>query len=514
MKERIAPMKICLIRPPIVCPKSHPIVQMTPPIGLAYVAGSLREAKHEVTLIDGLAESFDTRHEWGDDCYLYGLSIEQILSSIDADTDVIGVSAAFTFEWPLCRDLIGEIRKAFPNAKMIAGGEHITALPQMSMEEAPIDASVLGEGEEIVVNLVKAFENGDDLSSVNGIIYRDAGGEIITNDRYSRIRALDEIPRPAWELMPIGDYLDRGYGFGVTRGRSMPVIASRGCPYQCTFCSNPQMWTTRWVARSVDNLLDELEHYQKVYGAENFDFYDLTAIVKKDWIVEFCAKVKERGMSFTWQLPSGTRSEAIDEEVSKLLFESGCRNLSYAPESGSMSVLTRIKKKIKLENMITSLRSSVKAGVNVKINLMFGFPGETYAEIWDSFKFICRMAWAGGHDLSIWAFSPYPGSELFTQLEKEGKVAMTPDYYDDLRSYSDMSRTKSFSENIPSKTLKRLRWAGTVLFYVVSWLRRPWRPFVSVINVMRGKHESRSELALASIIRRLKMTTKSHEAGS
>ncbi len=505
-------MKICLVRPPIVCPKSHPIVQMTPPIGLAYIAGSLREAKHEVTLIDGLAESFDTRHEWDNDCYLYGLSLDQIISSIDDDTDVIGVSAAFTFEWPLCRDLIQQLREAFPKARLIAGGEHITALPEMSLEEAPFEVAVLGEGEEIVVNLVKAFEEGGDLSAVGGIIYRNEAGDIIKNERYSRIRELDQIARPAWELMPIGEYLDRGYGFGVTRGRSMPVIASRGCPYQCTFCSNPAMWTTRWVARSVDNLLDELQHYQKVYGAENFDFYDLTAIVKKDWIVEFCSKVEERGMSFTWQLPSGTRSEAIDAEVCDLLYKSGCRNLSYAPESGSASVLTRIKKKIKTENMLTSLRSSVDSGINVKINLMFGFPGETYAEIWDSMKFICKMALAGGHDLSIWAFSPYPGSELFTQLEKEGKVAMNAAYYDDLRSYSDMSRTKSFSEHIPSKTLKRLRWAGTVLFYIVSWLRRPWRPFVSVINVMRGKHESRSELALASIIRRLKMTTKSNEA--
>lgn len=503
-------MKICLIRPPILCPKSHPIVQMTPPIGLAYIAGALQAEGHDVALIDGLAESFDTRHAWGHDCYLYGLSLDEIMSRIDEDTDMIGVSAAFSFEWPMCRDLIARLRGRFPDAYLIGGGEHITALPEMSMREAPMDAAVLGEGEETIVSLVNAcLQPAFDPATIEGIVYRTPNGDIAVNPRHNRIRSIDDINRPAWDLMPIREYLDRGYGFGVTRGRSMPVIASRGCPYQCTFCSNPLMWTTRWVARSVDNMLDELQHYQDVYGAENFDFYDLTAIVKKAWIVEFCAKIKERGMSFTWQLPSGTRTEAIDGEVAGLLYESGCRNLSYSPESGSDSVLKRIKKKIKRDSVVNSLRGSVEAGMNVKLNLMFGFPGETYKEIRESFVFICRIAWAGGHDLSIWAFSPYPGSELFDDLYKQGKLKMDEAYYDDLRSYSDMSRSKSFSENIPDATLKRLRWAGTVLFYGVGWLRRPWRPFVMVRNALRGTHESRSDLVLASITRRFKMTTKS-----
>ena len=98
----------------------------------------------------------------------------------------------------------------------------------------------------------------------------------------------------------------------------MPVMASRGCPYQCTFCSNPAMWTTRWIPRDPDLLLDEMQFYQKNYGAENFDFYDLTAIVKKSWIIDFCNKIEEREMKFTWQLPSGTRTEAIDGEVARL----------------------------------------------------------------------------------------------------------------------------------------------------------------------------------------------------
>ena len=501
-------MDICLIRPPIVVPNANPIVQFTPPLGLAYVAGAAREAGFSVMVVDGLGESLDTRYPAGSDCHLYGLSPEEIVERIPRETSIIGISAEFTFEWPTCREIIMKIRSHFPNALLVAGGEHITALPQLSLNETDLDIAVLGEGEDIFIALVRAYLSEDfDVSSLKGIAYKDPNAGVTITDRFPRNRSIDDMSWPAWDLLPINEYLDRGKGCGVHRGRSMPVMASRGCPYQCTFCSSPNMWTTRWIARDPDKLLDELEHYQHTYQIENFDFYDLTAIVKKSWIISFCNKIKERDLKFTWQLPSGTRSEAIDPEVSALLYESGCRNLSYAPESGSGSVLKRIKKQIKPDSMIASINASVNVGLNVKTNIMMGFPGETYHEIWETFGFIVRMAWAGAHDLSIWAFSPYPGSEIFDELTVNGQLQIDSNYYDRLRSYSDTSSTLSFSEHIPDRTLKTLRRAGTALFYLVAWGRRPWRPVKSILNVARGIQESRSELALSSLVRSVRLKT-------
>lgn len=503
-------MQICLVRSPILVPKSHPIVQFTPPLGIAYLAGTLREAGFGVQVVDGLGEALDERHPADNDCFLYGLHPNEVVARITDDTQIIGVSAAFSFEWPTCRDLIGRIRKRFPSALIIGGGEHITALPELSLSESALDIAVLGEGEEVLLNIVKARHAGaSDLSTITGIVYKTGAGEIRRTGTHGRIRNIDDISIPAWDLIPIEEYLDRGMGFGVHRGRSMPVLASRGCPYQCTFCSSPQMWTTRWIPRNPDRLLDELEHYQRRYTVTNFDFYDLTAIVKKSWIVEFCHKIEQRGLKFTWQLPSGTRSEAIDGEVAPLLYLSGCRNLSYAPESGSPSVLERIKKRINPEHVLDSIRSSVDAGINVKCNLIIGFPGETYKEIAETFCFVAKLAMAGAHDLSIWVFSPYPGSELFEQLRTAGAIRMDERYYDDLRSYADTTRTKSFTDTVPSHMLKLLRRSGTVLFYVVAWFRRPWRPFVIVWNVIKGTHESRSELALSTILKRFRMKTVS-----
>ncbi|MBL6931933.1 MAG: B12-binding domain-containing radical SAM protein [Rhodospirillales bacterium] len=475
----------------------------TPPLGLAYVAGTVRAGGHDVSFIDGVGEALDSRHEIGNECYLYGLSLDDIVKKIPANVEVIGVACGFSFEWPTCRDLIAGIRKRFPEALLIGGGEHVTAVPVQSMEESELDLGVLGEGEETALEIVNAFAAGNiDKTSIEGIVYKDTNGKAVSNTRRARKRDLDSIPVPAWDITPIENYLERGFGFGVDRGRSMPLMASRGCPYQCTFCSNPSMWTTRWIPRNPDLLLDEIEAYQEKYKAVNFDFYDLTAIVKKDWIVDFCHKIEERGLTFTWQLPSGTRSEAIDDEVAGLLFKSGCRNLSYSPESGSPSVLARIKKKITTDSVIESISSSFSQGMNVKCNIIFGFPGETLKEVFESYRFIMRMGIAGAYDISVWAFSPYPGSELFEQIREEKGIVLDDKYYDSLRSYADASRTVSYSENFSDKKLKALRWFGVALFYSSAWLRRPLRPFRMVLNVMRGTQESRSEMALANMLRR------------
>ena len=496
-------VKVCLIRPSIVVPANNQTSMFTPPLGLAYVAGTVRAGGHDVSFIDGVGEALDSRHEIGNECYLYGLSLDDIVKKIPANVEVIGVACGFSFEWPTCRDLIAGIRKRFPEALLIGGGEHVTAVPVQSMEESELDLGVLGEGEETALEIVNAFAAGNiDKTSIEGIVYKDTNGKAVSNTRRARKRDLDSIPVPAWDITPIENYLERGFGFGVDRGRSMPLMASRGCPYQCTFCSNPSMWTTRWIPRNPDLLLDEIEAYQEKYKAVNFDFYDLTAIVKKDWIVDFCHKIEERGLTFTWQLPSGTRSEAIDDEVAGLLFKSGCRNLSYSPESGSHSVLARIKKKITTDSVIESISSSFSQGMNVKCNIIFGFPGETLKEVFESYRFIMRMGIAGAYDISVWAFSPYPGSELFEQIHEEKGIVLDDKYYDSLRSYADASRTVSYSENFSDKKLKALRWFGVALFYSSAWLRRPLRPFRMVLNVMRGTQESRSEMALANMLRR------------
>ena len=506
--------RVTLLRPVSLIPKWSDSGPLTPPIGPAYLASSLRNAGHHVSIIDAVGEApTQVFSLFGGTMIAMGLTSEQVVERIDPKTEIIGVSCMFSQDWPEVRRLIDLAREQFPGATIVAGGEHITAVREFTLESCPaVDCCVLGEGEETLVELVDALDNGDSLDTVGGIIFRDADDAVRCNPSRARIRNIDEIPAPAWDLAPIENYLDQGLAFGVDRGRSMPILATRGCPYQCTFCSNPQMWTTRWLSRDPGQVLDEIELYMREYGATNIDFYDLTFIVKRSWIIDFANLILERGMKFTWQLPSGTRSEAIDEEVTRLLYQTGCRNITYAPESGSVDVLKRIKKVVKLDRMGVSMRSALRNGLNVKVNLIMGFPDERRSEIRATFRYLIKLGLMGVYDASVSMFSPYPGSELYDELRAKGQIELNDAYFLSLGSYKDFSKTVSFTHGMGSRELSFYRLAGIALFYGAQYIRRPWRAIWVINNFVHRRQESRLDKSLQDMAMRIRGYRKRSES--
>lgn len=503
-----------LIRTPSVVGRFALTLNRTPPLSVAYLAGSLTAAGHEVQAIDAVGEALGAMHPgYRPDILINGLSVVEIVDRIRPDADFVGISCLFSHEWPLVRQLIAAIAARLPGVPIVLGGEHATAVPELCLEDAPdLDVCALGEGEETIVELVDAFAGRRALADVAGIVFRAADGPRRTAPR-ARIRDVDEIPAPRWDLTPIERYLHGGLSFGVDRGRTMPLLATRGCPYRCTFCSSPQMWTTRYTTRAPALVVDEIADYVERYRAENFDFYDLTSIVKRDWILEFCRLLDERGLRVTWQLPSGTRSEALDEPVLRAMVRSGCRNVTYAPESGSERTLGAILKKVKLPHMEDSMRAAVRLGLNVKANILIGFPAETKDDVRQTLRFLVRMARIGVHDASVWTFSPYPGSELFGKLRASGRLPrLDDDYYASLLSYSDVSGAVSYADAFDSKQLQRYRVAGLLLFYGASYLTHPARPLRSLYNIATRRYESRLEMSFGNLVRRLSAARAQVEA--
>jgi radical SAM superfamily enzyme YgiQ (UPF0313 family) len=494
-----------LIRTPSVVGRYALTLNRTPPLSVAYLAGSLTAAGHEVQVIDGVGEALGAMHPgYRPDILINGLSVAEIVERVRPDAHFIGISCIFSHEWPMLRELIEALAVRFPTVPIVLGGEHATAVPELCLEDAPaLTACALGEGDETIVDLMEAAMGRRELADVAGIVFRAPEGPRRTAPR-ARIRDVDDIPAPRWDLTPIEHYLDGGLSFGVDRGRTMPLLATRGCPYRCTFCSSPQMWTTRYSTRAPARVVDEIEDYVRRYQAENFDFYDLTSIVKRDWILQFCGELNARGLRVTWQLPSGTRSEALDEPVLRAMYESGCRNVTYAPESGSKRTLDAIQKKVKLDHLESSMRAAVRIGLNVKANILIGFPDEHESDIRDTLRFLLRMARTGVHDASVWTFSPYPGSELFEGLRAAGKLPrLDDDYYASLLSYSDVSGAVSYANHLDSKRLQRYRLAGLLLFYGASYLTHPARPLRSLYNIATRRYESRLEMSFGNLVRRL-----------
>lgn len=496
---------VTLIRPAMISSAGTWSSPITPPIGLAYLAAMLRENGDTVHAIDSIAENVEQFIRDGD--YMYqGLTIEETVETIDPQTDLIGVSCMFTQDWPWSRQLIQSIRQRFPDKIIIAGGEHITALPEYSLRDCPeLDYALLGEGEEAIVDFVNHLDIPDKLDEVAGLAYVRDGKYVQTRAR-ERVRDVDDIPLPAWDLFPMEAYLDCRNAHGVYRGRTMGILSTRGCPYKCTFCSNPLMYGKLWLPRNPVAVLDEIEHYIKTYNAQNIDFYDLTMILKRDWILEFCRLIEERGLKFSWQLPTGTRSEVIDAEVAAALYRTGCTNITYAPESGSPETLNIIKKRVNLARLVRSIRDSLDADIRVKCNIIIGFPHETRRQVMQTIRFCWKLAVMGVHDVGIFLFSPYPGSQLFDELRADGTIGdMNEEYFHSLVSFMDPLYPSEYCKAVHGRELLFWRLFGMASFFAVSYLVRPWRFFKFVRNVIRYESDTVLEQRVGAILHRPKV---------
>ena len=500
---------VTLIRPALVSAERSFSSPLTPPMGLGYLAGSLLAEGHRVAVVDAIALGAG-RFEVDGGYRYQGLSVDETVARIPAGTDVIGISCMFTQDWPYCRRVIKAVRKRFPSTPIVAGGEHITALPEYVLRDCPeLDVCALGEGERTLIELARVFAGDGSLESVSGLAYRRDGKPFRTAAR-GRIREVDLIPPPAWGLFPVETYLTCTNSHGVYRGRTMPILATRGCPYECTFCSSPTMYGTLWLARKPELVLDEIERYIDRYAAQNIDFYDLTMIIKKSWIIDFCRLIEKRGLRFTWQLPTGTRSEVIDREVSEALFRTGCRNVTYAPESGSRETLNRIKKRVSLESVTASIRAALASGIKVKASLIVGFPEETRRDFLKTIAYGCRLILLGVHDVTLFIFSPYPGSELFEQIRAERLQGGLDDaYFRSLVVFMDVTGESTYCRAVGAFELSAWRFFGLALFYSLSFALRPWRLFALIGNIMNDRSETILEQRAGAIIHRWISTTRS-----
>ncbi|NQV46739.1 MAG: cobalamin B12-binding domain-containing protein [Rhodospirillaceae bacterium] len=486
---------ICLIRPPFV--ESFRIAYLTVnlPLGLSYIAGALEAAGKTIHILDAVAEAPNTytRYVKG---FLIGLKLEDIAERIPSQATQVGITVIFTHEWPAAIQLIKLIKAKRPELKIILGGEHVTAMPEFCLAVSEADYIVLGEGEETIVSLVNLLENGDDPSDLKGIGYKVAN-RITINKRHTRECDINQIARPAWHLFDIKAYVDNNYVGGMqTGGISMPLLATRGCPYQCTFCAAPNMWTPSWFPRDPLLVVDEIEHYVKTYNAKDFTLQDLTVMLNRDWLITFCNELLARNLQITWQLPSGTRSEAIDSEVANLLYRTGAQNLNFAPESGSETTRMLIKKKMKTGRLMKSLKASIDAKLIVGIFTIIGFPHDKPEHLAENLKFVRQMGEIGVTDISVGFYLALPGSELFDSLYDDGKITIDRDYFVHILQGASFYPSKKFAEHLSN--LDMFLWKIRCIFTFFKG-RGLYRTFAGIAKGFFSKsHETRLATAISN----------------
>lgn len=473
-------VKVTLVRPPIVFSAQSYSTPVAMPIGLAYLAAVLLESKFNVEIIDAVGLGMSTIHLSEDKRFKFrGIAEEEILKRLEDDTGfsgkrIIGITIMFSQEWPHIRELIKKIRKNHPDAIIVTGGEHVTAMPEYSLNDCPaIDYIIRGEGELAFLEFVSAVAQGIDPKTLQGLSFlRD--GVYSDNKLAPRIKTLDNFPWPAWQLMDVEPYFRPNDSFGLSRTKTMGILATRGCPYQCTFCSNEQMYTTQYKMRPVQDVINEIKFYKAKYDINSVEFYDLTAIVNSKWILDFAHEIKVNNLNIEWQLPSGTRSEALSDEVLMRTKESGLSFITYAPESGSERMLKSIKKRVSLDKMFLSIKSAKKHNLIVKVNFIIGFPEETRMDVYKTAFCISKLAFMNVDDCNVALFSPYPGSELYNSLRERNIIKKIDDsYFEGLMTQFDLFIAKTVCDNIPAIELMLYRTIAMSAFYGISYLRSP-----------------------------------------
>lgn len=474
--------KVVIIRTPFVHPIKHlTSITAVPDIGTAYINGTLLANGYDSFVIDGTGEGIGRRiHLIGTDLAIGGIPADEIISKIPEDVDYIGMQSMHSNRWIYDQHIIKKLRKRFPDKKFFMGGEHVTACHDKILQQFPyIDACVVGEGEESVLELLDAFDKSLPLDNIAGIAF-SKNGKVISNPRRKRRMNLTDLPRPSWRGVPIEKYLINHCGVNSLARKAIPMLATRGCPYSCTFCTVPNMWDSKWFSRPPEDVIDEMKSYILKFGVNHIDFVDLTLVINKKWMHRFCDLLIEANLDLTWAIPIGTRTENLDLELLTKMKRSGLSRVLYSAESGDDNTLDRIKKDLDIEHFNKIVKQTSDLGVVVKVALIFGFPGQTLKEVLSSFFLLNKLAWLGVRDVVCLSFIPYPKTELFEQL----KIDYDYNSLDNnIRLNNDIPNMKSWSEHFGDKTLRFLVWFFTLYFYAAQGTLRPHRVFAGFWRV-------------------------------
>jgi len=367
-----------------------------PPVGLASIAAVLRNAGHEVLLFDAALESRTANDQWA-----RRISREH--------PDLVGftaVTSAFYDAYDVCI----RVKDAAPAIATVFGGAHASASGETLLRGHPaIDCLVMGEGEFAMRDLA----GGADPADIEGLVYRD-GSEVQSSRPRTTLCALDDLPFPAFDLLP---GFPRRYLmplFGYPRHPGATIISSRGCVYQCSYCDRSVFGQGfRW--NSPEYTFEQMRRLGADFGVRHVNFYDDLFTLNRARVTAICEKLASARLRVTFNCI--VRAGHIDDELVRLLKRAGCWMVNVGIESGDQSMLDANKDGLSLSQVRSDVDRLHGAGIWVKGLFMMGFPGETETSIARTRDFACSLPLK---DANVTAFTPFPGAPVTRTIRDHG----------------------------------------------------------------------------------------------
>ncbi len=364
----------------------------TPPIGLAYIASVLRENGFKVRIIDNVVEK---------------LSLDEIVKKVK-DSIIVGITTTTpTFNTAL--RYAKKIKSALKNVFIILGGIHASFMPYSALKHEFVDAVCVGEGEYTMLEVAERIERNKSLEGVRGLIFRE-GNRIVNNGRREFIKDLDELPFPAYDLLPLEKYSILGQ-----RLEHFPMMTSRGCPFGCRYCASSKFMGRNFRARSAENVVDEMEWLHEKFGARYVGFGDDTFTLNKKRVLKICKEIVSRGLDVEWSCSS--RVDTVNGEMLREMRRAGCNCIYYGVESASQKILEFYKKKIKIDQVVDAVKKTKENGIITVCSFIIGAPMETKEDMMKTLKFSIKL----NPDYAQYSIlTPYPGTEIYREAKEKG----------------------------------------------------------------------------------------------
>ena len=420
---------------------------MTPyfPLGLLYIAAVVRESGYSVTIFDAM----------------FADSEAPFIQALESDKPkIVGLGALTTVRRATLH--LAGLAKEW-GATVIVGGADPTARPDIYLghkrqRRPSVDVVVVGEAEETILDILPSLLVGASphtaLTSVAGIAYRDRHGQVVQSPRRPLIRDLDQLPIPARDLIDVDRY--RQAWRSHHDHFSLSIIASRGCPYGCTWCQK-SVFGRSFRLRSADSVADEMVLIKRTYQPDQLRIVDDVTGIDRGWVRAFHHAVLQRSAEIPFECLS--RADLMDEEMASLLKQIGCRRMHFGAESGSQSVLDAMNKGITVKQIEDVADICRRVGIETYFYMMVGYPGESWADLKRSVDLLRRTR---PDDFSTTIAYPLPG---------------TP-FHDELRDRLDLNGPlgPDWTHTAENRLLFRRGRFSTAFFRrVIRWFHSEWR---------------------------------------
>lgn len=382
---------------PYFLPRRDRSVFRFPPLGIGYVAAALKHEGRDVRVLDC---TFMTREN-------------ALAQALAVKADAVGIYCMVTMR----DDCIRFARELRPLCKLlVAGGPLPTCDPASFLDH--FDVVVRGEGEQTMVELLRAVENGTPLDGIAGIAYKNGTGSLANGEcgiAYTRPRPfapdLDRLPFPARDMFPNNEYIrysKKKYGASMTT-----VMSTRGCPYKCEFCSNV-VFGGSYRERSPENVVDEIKNVLDM-GYDRISFADDVFTMKRERVLGVCDEIRRRGLRFGWECLG--RVDAMDYDTAFAMKKAGCTRVYFGIESGSERMLTLMNKNITAAQARRAVEAAHDAGLQVGAFFILFYPGDTDDTVIETLRFATSLPL---DYLGLTVPYPLPGTALHARIK--GKI--------------------------------------------------------------------------------------------